>query len=935
MRCLACAIAVLAGTPVWSGIGAGDSFLHTVRSPYATFESTRYMRYAPGFAARRAMFDRLGQFVNYGTYGLQWDEIRDAYSMDKSAAGISAHRMDATSRVWREPVFFRTLSTLAIVRHGYRGRYMGMMVGRNISTTFTPLVFHQMHFGGLRVDYGSRNQDFTWIMSRGGHIEQEMFSNMYGTLQGQMELSPVLLMGANWRRHLGALRLGAAHVRQVQTNLKSSSAALLHGDVPYPELQSPRILIVRVTDDDPEVPWGAAVHGAHITFTGTTDTGPVRYTSSPDLTGDGVLLDARLEPRISGRRDGVHWVAEGAGETIDITFELPPEMVGQEAEISVLVDGDYRISVRQLHDFRLPGTASIQQRSWPSPPPVAGTYGVYFKDYTKDPEPFYTVRRAPGRPQPDGQPREVRFRHGIPTAQSFWSANLQVTTERLSLVGEFVFNPQTFQFPTSEGGRETRLASAGYLNALVPLAGLGALGAEVFRLEPTYGGWYDSRRGGLVLFTDAGGDVFATETRGRDAYTQEFRLYDDNDDHDNWADDLINFGDALYVPTGAYDRPIFLSSRPEGGVYPGYDMDGDLVLDFDKNRNGIMDWLEPFLGFDADPPEFVYGMDFNNNLVPDYRENDDHPNYPYRRDREGVHLFYDAGWRPWWLSLLRVGWHHTREIAAGGTSRALYARVRAYLETPSLWLTINDDLKRVQDDIPDDVYRLILSLDRDVNMRWNRPTMPPPRDFLPMRNSLVNTFHVASGWFPLNALVLENSVKYLINRRLDHDDDRGMPIQQAETIHHISMVNKVSYRHEISRRLSLVCRGKHLWARWDEGSYTPVLDSLRAGEEASWSLLTPELLVAYRLTPKTEVHFGQHGFFVPFMRARYIDRLDDARDYQADISIIQVTMRGVHYGYNMATSVGLRRERKYFAAAAERDDRKLSAFFVDLIFGPE
>ena len=927
------ALSSVMAAQAWAGVGLDDAFLSTTRSPYTTFESTRYTRYTEGFAGRRAMFDRLGQFVNYGTFGFQWDEFRDEYTPEKVAAGTPAHQLAASSSVLRENVFFRTLATLAIVREDYGDRHMGMTVGRNLSTTFTPLVFNQMHYGGLRVDYGSPVQDLSFVMSRGGYIETMRYSGMFGNTQGQLELSPVLVMGANWRRHLGALKLGASHFRQVQTNLKSSSDALWRGDVPYPELQSPKVITVRVTDDDPESLGGVEVQSAHITLTGMVDSVEQSITSSADLASAGVRVDLRLRPQITGRRVGSAYAAEGADEVIDIVFELPADMSGLEADIGVVVDGDYRIGVRQIHDFQAYGSTRVEERSWPSPPPVKGSAGQFFKDRPYEAEPFFTVLRAEGQPAVDGQAREVRFKHGVPTAQSFWSANVQLTTKRLTLAGELVLNPQTFKFPTTAGRRRHESATAGYLTAQMRFGAKGEIGAEVFRLEPTYGGWYDSRRGGLILFTDVAGDVRTTETRGKDAQTQEFYAYDDNDDHDNWADDLSS-GDGMYIPAGAYNRPTFPSSRPEGGVYPGYDMNGDLILDFDRNRNAIMDWLEPFLGYDVDPPEFVYGIDFNNNLVPDYRENDDLPDYPYRRDQEGLHLFYDLTKRPWWLSMLRVGWYRSDEIAGGRASKALYARAQASLEAPSLWVTASEDVKRVEDDIPDDVYRLVLSQDRDIGLRWGQPGILPPRDFLPMRNSVANTLHLESGWLPIDGVVVENAAKYVLNRRLDVDDSAGDPLQEAETLHNVSMVNKVSYRRQLSRRVSLVARAKHLLARWDEGSYTPI-DSLEVGQEASWSFLTPELVVTYVLTPKTEIQFGQHGFFAPFLRARYHDRLDEARNHQSDVSILQVTMRGEHYGYNLAASVGLRRERQYFDSAAERDDRELSAFYVDLIFGPE
>ena len=51
------------------------------------------------------------------------------------------------------------------------------------------------------------------------------------------------------------------------------------------------------------------------------------------------------------------------------------------------------------------------------------------------------------------------------------------------------------------------------------------------------------------------------------------------------------------------------------------------------------DFEEPFLLYFSDPQEFVYGIDLNNNGVIDERENDNKPDYPYDRDRKGLHGF--------------------------------------------------------------------------------------------------------------------------------------------------------------------------------------------------------------------------------------------------------------------------------------------------------
>jgi len=939
MRCKAyIGIALLGATFCWAATpGSEGDFIGSAREIYPAYSTDRYIRYAEGFAGRRAMYDRLGQFMSYGSFGLRWDEVRDRYSQEKIDAGLGLKQLNAQSEVLQQNTFF---NFLGIVRESYGDQSMAMTLGRNISSTFSPLVFNQMQYGGLRVDYHSPRHDLTFLMSRGGFFGSALYSDLLGSLQGASELSPVLVGGANWVGRFGALKMGANFYRQVQSNIKSDPASLWRGDVPYPELRSPKQIKVRVRDDSPRDLGGVVVLGADIFVRGLVDSIEQRFTSASERAGADLPFAAGLRPIFEGRLSEGNWVADGADEYVDIIFNLaslPADLVGIESEIEVVVEGDYRIAVRQLHDFeilQLDGSTRVEERSWPHPPPVEGTSNVYFKDRPYQEEPFYTVVRSKGSPGSGDGPQIVRFKHAIPTAQTFYGANFELDTKRLSLSGEYVLNPQDFKFPTRLGRRYQKTARAGYVTALGKLGNKGNIGGEIFRLDPTYGGWYDSRRGGLILFTDVAGDVKAGVHLGRNAITQEFKVFDDNDDHDNWPDDRPFSGDALYTPQGAFDRPVYTSGLPEGGVYPGYDMNGDLVLDFDRNRNAVADWIEPFVGFDVEPPEFVYGIDFNNNLVPDFRENDDEPDYPYRRDQQGAHLFYDFTYRPWWMSKARLGWYRATEVVGGHRAQVAYARLGAELESPKFWARFKDDIKRVRDDIPDDLFRLVLTTDSKVAGRFNEPRRPPLPDFLPMRNSLVNTGHVETGWLPLAGLEVENTFKYIVNKRLEDEGHDGAILQAGETLHNFSLVNKISYQRKILPQLTLSGRLKHLLARWDEGSFSPI-DSVLVGQETSWSLFMPEVLASYRLTAQSSLEFGQHGLFLPFLEARFHDRLDKTNRYTSNTSLMQLAMRGEYGGYNMLAHIGLRREIFDVDSSGSQEDTDLTAFFVDLIFGVE
>ena len=898
--------------------------------PYRSYAGERYELY-PAFGGKHAVYDRLGNFIGYGPFGFRWDEVRDKYIDEKLSAGLQVNRTPSTSRTMEEAVLFGGLS---VVRQAYGGRAISFSLGRNMITTFTPLVLYQLAFSGLRVDYGSHATDFTFLLSRGGFRGYSRFSDFYGSQQGRMEMSPVIMVGANYVRRFDTFDIGLCFFRQLQSNVKSSKESLFRGDVPYPELRSPKLIKVRMTDDSPRDLPGAALYRADIIIVGTDPSGRVvKLASSPSLAGPGVRYSPVLKPSVVGRRTSGRWEAQGEGEAVDVLFEMPPDLILKEAEVVLVVSGDYRIGVRQVHDFQVPGSKEVVERSWPSPAP-APLHGLYFKDTPFDPEPFYTIMRVEGNPHVNSRPRTVRFHHSIPTAQSFYGANLHLHFEELNLDAELVYNPQDFKFPTEPGVRNRRSAYAGYLTAVFNLGRFGRFGGEVFRVDPTYGGWYDSRRGGIVLFTDVAGDVRAGDSLGVEALTQEYPFYDDNDDHDNWPDDVFKGWDWMYVPAGAFKEPSMPGRRPDAGVYPGLDMDGDLILDYDRNRNAIEDWKEPFLGFGVDPPEFSYGTDFNNNFIPDYMENDDEPDYPYRRDQVGFHFFYDLGPLPYWAEV-RFGCYRIEEIAGGGISKGAYLRFGFGRDFGKWSFSFKDELKLVKDDIPDDVYRTVLTMDPDVSLRWNTANNPPPPDFLPMRDSFVNTGFLRFSWSPFEGLNLKGTVKYLLNRRRALRDRLERRIQDRRTLKNLSSALRASYTRNLTRRLKAELRLRFLLADWDEGSYSSVADSLSLGREARWYLLAPSLLLSYSLTSKTSLEFGQYGFLIPPLSARFADQVDRGESFREDVSVLQVTVRGAHEGYNVAGSVGVRWRNRRYHRLSPHEDVKFSAFFADFVFGPE
>jgi hypothetical protein len=280
---------------------------------------------------------------------------------------------------------------------------------------------------------------------------------------------------------------------------------------------------------------------------------------------------------------------------------------------------------------------------------------------------------------------------------------------------------------------------------------------ELFRIDPDYSGNYDSRRGGAVFHTSV------PAVPPNTALTQEFNLFDDNDDRDQWPD----------------DRPqdMALSGANDSGVYPGLDVNGDNVPDTDQNGNGLPDWEEAFLFYWSDPPEFIYDIDFNNNSLPDLTENDDRPDYPYDRDTKGRHAF--LSWdRPLpYVELLRLGFYHAETISQGGESDVLYLRYHLGYDVGERGhVKLRGDWKQVEDDIDNPVFLWLTTGNPRDNSLVLQDTEPDPitgaapgfgleglrltdADPMLMRNSTVNTVNLVADLTPLDRLTWHSSYK--------------------------------------------------------------------------------------------------------------------------------------------------------------------------------
>lgn len=893
---------------------------------YQNYAETRYIAYDKGVTSfnevkatgrplitRNVRWDRLGNYMGSGYQRIMtFEESRSG--SDFSGYSYIDHRR-LTFLIGHYT--YKSLHWTATVGNGVTGSY--------VRTIFTPLTLTNSLHNVARLDLNYRERDrATLFYARGGQQGATQLFSEWASGEGNdaWDGSPVLQYGGHWQRSLGDYAsFGATLVNQVMQQPASSRADPWRGDLPY-QMLAPHTIRVFVADDSPEeAARDAVVYDVDILLEGERDGQTVRLTS---LDGD-ADHDPSLEAAAQGgtpRADGGRRAS--GDDPVTFTFRLPADVTTRSVRFVADVAGDYRIGVRQTHEFfqvDRRGNASLEPMQWPASfnSSEAPNRRVHKWYVGSDVEPYYTLVRSSGRS--DGANRKlVTFDYGLPTGQSLASVNGRAELVGLQVDGEVAHNMRHLMFPVgnNEGQRSAQRAWAWWLKGVRDLPFGLAVGGEIYRMEPDYAGGYDSYRGGMAFHVDQqdgpGGRV--------ESVTQEFPLHEDNDDHDRFPDEHSN-DSATAQPRELY--PGF----PNAQVYPGLDENSDNIPDVDRNENFIVDWEEPFLTYDSEPPEFSYGIDFNNNSVPDYRENDDKPDYPYPRDQRGRHLFVRLERLGPYGDALSLGHFVSRQIVGGGRSRATYARYgfeRRRLGTGHVRVDI--DLKRVRDNIADHTFIYQVPPDDLEAINWlNKPDGPPERagfvrpatpDELRMRDSVVLTSFVDTEWQAPRDVRLSNSLLWFRNDQARIDDP--VAPQTADVHTRFAVVNKadVTWTH---RALRLTPKFKHrtIYEAFDNDQQA----------RTSYSDFIPIVSAELRLTPRTSLQAGAQG--LPLLPYRRWDRVNkDATWSQTDyLCMLHITSE--YFGIrDNSIYVGYQRTRRDFDRP-QRPDQAQSVLFVELI----
>lgn len=581
--------------------------------------------------------------------------------------------------------------------------------------------------------------------------------------------------------------------------------------------------------------------------------------SPEDLEGGATFYSAQLlidgkptkvKPRIEGGipQDGI-WVALG-NETIKLHYTIPDPTEVKKVSFALVLADDYRVEV----------TSNLQTNAEGQP--------VYL-----------LVTRAKGNVKDNTNQQVVRFDYGLPTGNEIYGVTVEIDDlVGFTVRGEYNINRIFSRFPNINEEKHSlslSKAKAYYLNVskiVYPFYGF----VEFFNIDDNY--------------TTS---VFIPDNNGFIDYENKvlykFEYVDDNDDQDRFPD---------------WRRPYHGLS--DGAVFPGLDENNDLRPDFNQNNNLLPDYEEPFLRYDVDPPEFLFGMDMNHNTVIDRFENDDEPDYPYKRDHRGYNLYGGMSIAP----DVRVTLGHLDEklVHSDQRSKSTYALFTLERDWAGFGkLRVFENIRIVRDNIPDNLFQW-------TQLPGTIGGLQPFDDPLLATNTVINTAYADFYYTQVPHLNVINKVKYeTYHQRSESENLRDT--------HFVGVISKLDYSFNIGKNISLMPKAKIMYRKKTQ----PIEELLDIDDILGTLFLILEFPVLRHswMTIGLEYSAFYNRIELPDKPPpSYVD------DFRSSVLSIQLSNKSDYLGYRLVTNAGFQMERKRFKTLTKFNTVNTSAFIA-------
>lgn len=822
---------------------------------YSNYAREHYQRYVDIVQEGDSFYDRYGNYITRG-----WVIYNNSQMQPKQFGSsiLKASRLND----WFSGIL---ISSDAKGQHHY-----ALTIGDKIRSTLTPMTFSKPAWDGAQFDYASDKYHGTIVYSR--------ISGPGGTSTNDIEFvatNTTSLIGGRVTAQVGdfaTLGLTSVNAHQSNTIIDGFSGNPISGELTLDQNNTISSIEIVLRDDSPEdgvggaafFPAGSDIIIHYLPGVNVDETGK----DIPDIG-----KQIRFEPVIEGGFVREGYLSADGTEEIRLRYDFDsPTFINiangskediKKVEFRLVLGNDYQVWVtsdRQLND--------------------------------SDVSVLLLKAQAEGNVKDNTNLQVVSFEYGLPTATQIWGATLELRdVYGFDFYGEYDLSYSYTKYPNVniDGSEDNHLSWSGISSKRAAPAWMVNLSrnsypyflfAESYSMDPRYNTrTFTTLSSGFIDYEDERGHVL--------------ELVEDNDDQDQFPDTI---------------RRDFRSGDQQ--VYPGWDENQDFISDFNQNDNrslvnSIPDYDEPFLRHSVDRPEFLFGIDLNNNGWIDRFENDELPDYPYKKNHQGYNIYGGAHLTP--DIRLSIGAMREDLISSDQKNQSKYAIFTLDRSTPK-WgrFRLFDMFKSVEDNIVDDLLQWLPS----ANIRTGELTKI--EDPLVARDTWINSFWLGHDYTRAGFETI-NYLKYdLYHQRLSAKERAPTGLRKRDFF--FGVINKISYRFDLG----------NLWIepRAKSEFRNQSIDLTSTNKRREWTRLEG-LILGFPLLKHTTAQAGLE-------LTQFKDLKDEANDFNGIVAAIQFTNSSAYLGYQLTTTMGLQIDRQ---ARKEKSTRTITQSFITVYAG--
>ena len=811
---------------------------------YSNYARDHYQRYVSINLEGDYFYDIYGSYITRGWLIYDWSQTQP---------------QQGGSNLFKTGRFQSFFSNLVIASDQKGQHNLAITIGDEIRSTLTPMTFSKPAFDGIQIDYQSDKYEVTALLSRvssPGAAGSRSPNNQ--------QTNSTTLTGRRATTQVGDyLKLGVNHVSAHNSSqlLDAFEGSPRSGSIASSQnAENVTEVFVRLSDDSPEDNEGGATLFAwdliiEADVETIDETGEVSFARETVRASDVGLIPA---PQGGFQRLGF-WEASGS-EQIELIYDFsvatytgPDPSEIRRVTFELVVANDYRIETTSNRQFdrQLANVYLLAARA---------------DDNVKDGSNL-TVLKIP---------------YGLPTATEIFGFTLEAT--RLwgfDLYGEWDRSVSYRKYPNRAHTKHLGASDQGdgwMLN-------LSKIGQPFFFFGEAYSMAHNYNTSAILARGETNIDY---SDEGRFFY----ELVDDNDDQDRFPD---------------WQR-IFQNIDVE--VFPGYDENLDFISDFNQNDsedlpNLVPDYNEPFLKYGTDRPEYLFGLDMNNNLWVDRFENDDEPDFPYPRDHEGYNIYGGVDLLPG--IRLTVGRTDERLIAGDGENATNYVLFALERDYPSLGrLTIYENFRIAKDNIENDLRQW------SEFERRNVPTVDP----LAAQDTWINSMFLSFKYTKIENVNFVSKFKY------DHwhQNKRQPDLREDSTF--LGLINKVDLERKVAY-VDLMPRIKN--------ELRLEAPAFRSDPERREDTLLFSLLARWPLFSSSTMQVGvEYTIFNQLRKSETAVKEGLLDDFTEIVGAVQFSNVTNYLGYRLLTNMGMRLTRRSIDGETETGSVSFATMYAGL-----